>query len=230
VRQAGLFELEGEVKFTRALFCSALLCLTVGSAQADVILTTASQGRYNASIGLSLDTLGINDPFPCANVACGDATVVFPTAPNLSAAAGVLGNWLSDPANPGGAWTAVQAIPTTWAINSETAIIYGIDAGAGMENLSLSIGIDNGIFVWLDGQYLFGARRAGGASLGEYLVDLPDLGAGMHYLQVMREDHGGATGYAIQLTADRLAVPEPGSLALLGLGLAGLAFVRRRRG
>lgn len=215
----------------RSLAFATLIGLgtVVGSAHAGVILGNSSLGRYNASIGTSLDTSGALDPFPCANIGCGDATVSFPTAPNLSAAAGVLGNWLSNPASPGGSWTPTQAIPSTWAVNTETAIIYEIDANAGLTNLSLSLGVDNGIFVWLDGNYLFGTRSAGGSVLGEYILTLPDLSSGTHFLQIMREDHGGGTGFAIQLTADPISVPEPGSIALLLLGLGGLGLVRWRK-
>ncbi len=212
------------------LVCATVLGLSIAanSADAALILDNTSPGRYNSSIGTSLDTLGISDPFPCANVACGDTTVSFATAPDLSAAAGVLGNWLTNPASPGGSWTLPQAIPSIWAVNTETAIIYELDAGAGLTNLSLSLGVDNGIFVWLDGSYLFGTRRAGGSSLGEYVLALPNL-TGTHFLQIMREDHGAATGYAMELTGDPLRVPEPGTLALLGLGLAGVVALRRRK-
>ncbi len=129
------------------------LSLAAGSAHADVILGSSSLGRYNAAIGTSLDTSGVNDPFPCANVACGDLTVSFPTAPDLSAASGVLGDWLTNPSSPGGSWTSTQAIPSTWAVNTETAIIYEIDAGAGLTNLSLSLGVDNGIFSTIAGAF-----------------------------------------------------------------------------
>lgn len=68
----------------------------------------------------------------------------------------------------------------------------------------------------------------GGASLGEFSSPLADLAAGTHYLQLLREDHGGGTGYSIRLTGDDAApsVPEPGPLSLMLMGAA-LLFTRR---
>jgi len=82
----------------------------------------------------------------------------------------------------------------------------------------------------VDGTYLFGAMAPGGSTPGEYGIDVASLAGGTHYLQILREDHGGSTGYSIQMTADRAAVPEPAALALLGIGLAGLGWMRRRAG
>ena len=96
--------------------------------------------------------------------------------------------------------------------------------------MHIDLGVDNGIYVWLNGTYLFGAMAPGGSTPGEYGIDVASLAGGTHYLQILREDHGGSTGYSIQMTADRAAVPEPAALALLGIGLAGLGWMRRRAG
>ena len=211
------------------LFVVAALCCVSSNANAVPIVTNATTGYYNNGLGTLLDTFGVNDPFPCANVGCGDNSLVFAAAPNLTAAAGPLGTWLTNAAPSGGAWSATpQGIPGSWAVNTETAIVYAINAGSGLINVNLSLGVDNGIFVWLNGAYLFGARAGGGSTLGEYSLALSNL-VGINYLQILREDHGGATGYDILLTADRVVpIPEPRTIGLLGLALLGLAFARRR--
>lgn len=211
----------------RTLFVVAALSCVSLTANAVPIVTNATTGYYNSGLGTLLDTFGVNDPFPCANVACGDSSLNFAAAPNLAAAAGPLGTWLTNAAPSGGAWSAApQVIPATWAVNSETAIVYAINAGSGLINVNLDLGVDNGIFVWLNGTYLFGARAGGGSALGEYSLGLADL-VGINYLQILREDHGGATGYDILLSADRVVgIGEPGTIGLMGLALLGLAFAR----
>ncbi|MFN3938565.1 MAG: VPLPA-CTERM sorting domain-containing protein [Gemmobacter sp.] len=223
----------------KALISGSALGLGIAAvpAAAATIIDNTTHGLYNAGIGTVLDgtnPFGGNFMFPLANVAGGDPSLDIPAAnePDLSAAAGALGNWLTNPASPGGSWSAGPvAIPLTWAVNTETAIIYALDAGPGklLKNVVATFGVDNGLFVWLNGVFQGGHLRPGGVVLGEFVVNLGDLGPGTHYLQLLREDHGGATGYAVSITADIAAIPLPAAGWLLLAGLGGLVAVRRRR-
>jgi hypothetical protein len=140
----------------------AALLIASSTASAAVIINNSTPGYYNAGLGTSLDSpTGVfTDPFPCANVQCGDTTETYATAPNLAAAATPLGTWLTSAAPTGGSWSPTPvAIPATWAVNTETAISYAFGSAFGYDNVKLRLGVDNGIFVWLNGSYLFGARR-----------------------------------------------------------------------
>ena len=203
------------------------------AANAVVLVQTLDAGFYNDSIGtvLNLHDGGEAGPFPVTT----DGTVSFPTAPNLSPAASILGNWLVDPAHLNSNWSFETSIPGNWAVGTEVAIIYRFDTLAAT-NVVASFGVDNGIFAWLDGTYLFGARAGGGAFLGEYTLNLGNLAAGSHYLQLLLEDHGGSNGYAVSITADTFIpgpppseMSEPAMLGLFGIGLAGLGFAALRR-
>ena len=202
------------------------LGLASASAGAATLIDGTTQGLYNNGIGTLLN--GTSSVFPTA----GDPVIDIPASspPDLSAAAVPLGNWLTNPASPGGAWSGPMNIPATWAVGTESAIIYEIDAGTtGLSNVLASFGVDNGIFVWLNGVFLGGQLRPGGSVLGEFNLDLGTLAAGSNYLQILREDHGGATGYNVLVTGDVSVVPLPGALVLLLSGLAGLGYIGQRR-
>ena len=202
-----------------------LVVATAGPAMAAPILTGASIGQYNANLGTILDN---SAGFPCANSVCGDPVVNPAPEPDLSAAAAILGDWLGDPPALNANWTAPQVIPANWAINTETAIVYPFTLTEASQ-LTGNFGVDNGLYIWVNGIYKFGAMAPGGSFPGEYAnLDLGVLGAGTHYLQILREDHGGATGFDINV--DATAVPEPATLLLmLGATAAGVARATRRR-
>ena len=197
-----------------------------------VLVQTSDPGYYNNSLGTILNGTngGETGPFPVSN----DSTLNFASAPDLSAAAGILGNWLTDPLNLNANWSYLAAIPNSWAVGTEVAAMYQFDT-LGATNVVASFGVDNGIFVWLDGNYLFGARAAGGHILGEYNVNVGDLTSGTHFLQILLEDHGSTNGYDVQITADSFipgpppgdgTVPEPATLALFGIGIAAIGCRR----
>lgn len=177
-----------------------------------VLLDDSSQGFYNSKLGTVLD--GTQPQFPCANVACGDPVINPAAEPNLGAAADILGGWLSPAPIPlSNNWSALQRIPSTWASNTETAIVYTIDAGPdGIASALGSFGVDNGVFVWVNGVYRLGAVGPGRAVPGEYVADLGNLRPGINVIQILREDHGSATGFTLRVSTARkpsvTAVPD----------------------
>ena len=212
----------------RRLWSSALLLAFAPLAShATVIIDGSTTGRYNAGLG---DLAPLDGPFgffllpiPTEGDPTRPPSIPLPPVPNVPAFGA---NWLGGDYT-GGAWSAGPvAIPSTWIVNTETAIVYNFVLN-GTSNLHIDLGVDNGILVWLNGTYIFGAQNSGGSFLSEYDIDLSGLAAGSYALQILREDHGGATGYDI--LADAVRVPEPATLSLLGMGLLSLGMIRRRR-
>jgi len=210
------------------LIMTGLLCIGASLAGAVTLVETSDPGFYNNSLGTVLNGTngGETGPFPVSN----DSNLDFATAPDLSAADIVLGDWLANPFDLNSNWSLFPSIPNNWTVGTEAAVIYRFDT-LEATNVVASFGVDNGIFAWLDGVYLGGARRAGGVSLGEHVFNVGDLDAGSHFLQLLLEDHGSTNGYAVSITADSFtpgpAIPEPSSALLIGLGLVGLGTRRR---
>ena len=215
----------------KALPIIAVMMLPL-AANAVVLVETSDPGYYNDSIGTILNSTngGESGPFPVSN----DSNLDFPTEPDLSAASTILGNWLTNPLNLNANWSFETSIPNSWTVEEEVAVIYQFDT-LEATNVVASFGVDNGIFVWLDGDYIGGARRSGGVSLGEHIFDVGDLDAGTHFLQILLEDHGSTNGYAVEITADTFTpgpppeIPIPAAIWLFGSGLIGLIGLARRQ-
>jgi hypothetical protein len=225
------------MKIRSLLLTPVVLAFGILSAKAVIIVQTSDLGYYNDDLGTVLNLTGPGgdgptQPFPVFN----DSNTTFATAPDLSAANSILGSWLTTPWSLNSHWSASPiSVPTNWAIGTEVGVIYQFDT-LSATNVVAKFGVDNGIFAWLDGNYIFGARAGGGVSLGEYTLSLGDFSAGTHYLQLLLEDHGGSNGYAVQITADTFTpgpsvIPASDSgatLGLLTLAVSGLIWARRR--
>ena len=150
---------------------------------------------------------GTQPQFPSPFPGGGDPVINPAGEPNLSAATTVLGGWLSAVPSRNGFWNALGPIPATWAINTETAIIYEINGGAtGFTNVLAQIDVDNGVFVWVNGQYKFGAIGSGSPSpVGQFEytnIVLGTLSPGTNYIQLLREDNGFFSGYQIRISGE----------------------------
>ncbi len=206
---------------------SALFAASV-QAHAVLIIDNSTTGRYNSGLG---DLAAMDGPggfLLGAGSSEGDPTTVLAADPGFTFTPEFGADWLNGDYT-GGTWSAAgAAIPGSWTVNTETAIVYDFFLGS-LSDLTIDVGVDNGIVLWLDGTFLFGATASGGANLNEYDINLSGIAAGNHSLQILRADHGGSTGYAIEVNAEAVQVSEPATLGLIGLGLFGMALSRRRK-
>jgi hypothetical protein len=122
---ARLAPASGWFRWAPMLALPASLARPAPAAAATVLVSNTTHGYYNAALGTVLD--GTQPQFP---VPPGDPVILTASEPNLSAAASILGGWLAATPLPlNSNWSGLQAIPATWAVATETAIIYPIDAG-----------------------------------------------------------------------------------------------------
>lgn len=186
-----------------SLGLSLLVCLRAGSVTITLI-NNETPAYYNGSIGTLLN--GTSSAF----TELGDPSLDFPDPPDLSPAQVVLGAWLNpSPVLPPQYWTPIPVqVPRKWPVGTETAIVYRIVVpSGGYRNVTMKFGVDNGIFVWLNGQYLGGHMRPGIAILGEHEFAVESLPGGLHHLQVLREDHGSTADYLVEVTAETDPAP-----------------------
>ena len=205
------------------------------------ILVKRSSGEGDDTPGLAvdlgslLDDASLSGIFMCFTDPC-DTLADFSVEPDLTPAAALLGNWLDDPENLSDAWIDLETVLATRDLGSEIATVYEFDIDSeNWTDVELRVSAGSGLFVWLDGDFIFGGSQTESFTDDldfEYIIDLPDLPGGKHYLQILSESHVSDQGYALELRGTPVnattSVSEPGTLALFGIALLGLIAFRKR--
>lgn len=203
-------------KHLHTLFAASILALSmVGSAHSNVV-TVGSQASFSA-LGTVVqntnwDSYGTGWTYPGNSFVVGDLTFVQGGTNLIGGSAyGMVRNLLTD-----------DNVRGTTALVANTYDLFAFSAGNFLDAAASNFFVTTNL-----GSYSFSEVvpiYANGGSLS-FIGFAADPG---EYFTSVAWYGNGATGVTdIQLGSAN--VPEPGSLALLGLGLAGLAYSRKRK-
>jgi hypothetical protein len=129
---------------------------------------------------------------------------------------------------------ALNSTGTNDANAFETAYFQGNFALSSTENVEFQLGSDDDSFIYVDGVLIGQNPGIHGVTNVDFTAD--GLSAGSHSLEIFYDDRENTGAFlslnlltsGVVITPPPIGVPEPFTLSLFGVGLAGAAAMRRR--
>ena len=201
-------------KIGQAVTAGSLLLISV-TAAAVPITTLFSTGVDDSGVSLSL---GANEQH--YQVAAGSPGIFTPVVTSHGAyiANSASSSWIS---LPGGHSSATYQ--TTFDLTGYDVSSASLDLNIAVDN-SITDVLINGVSTGFSIAYGYPAFQS-----WHNLAISSNFLAGVNTLQFLAVNSGGPGAFRVEASGDAAAVAEPGTVALFGLGLMGLAMTRKRK-
>ncbi len=213
---------------------SIRIAATAGALAAAVLAAPAGAAPITSLFNTGVDASGI----ALANGTAGDPHYTMTTA--LSGTTAALAVHTSAGGFPVGPWIGDDAASAWIGPNNDTQLdgpvgsydykttfdLTGLNA-ASASITGLWAADDEGLDILINGAST--SQTAGGFASFTPFAITAGFNPGVNTIDFLVNNDGGPTGLRVEMTGTAAAVPEPISLAVLGVGLLGIGLIRHRK-